>query len=384
MKILILSCNTGEGHNSSASALLNAMRRQGIDCSKEDTLALVNEYVSRKVSDIYVFSTRTNLFGPIYRFGETISDANTGIFSGHIKSPIYAANKIYGKNLYDHIVSGHYDAVVCTHLFPAEALTSLKKKANLDIPVIFVMTDYTTIPFINETDCDAYVIPHRHLIEEFVAKGLPRTKLYPLGIPVNTESLLAETKKEEARKTACQIFGWEENNLCHSGRMMLIMGGSMGFGPVGELVDKLLQEIDNTDRIVCVCGRNEKLESTLSSEYSDDKRVKIIGYTENVPLLMHASDVLFSKPGGITSTEAIINNIPLIHTTPIPGLEISNAHFFHYHDMSYYTEDVEEQVRMALQLCDNKSLRDTMLEAQRRNANHNTCEDIIELCKKLI
>lgn len=382
MKVLILSCNTGEGHNSSASALRNTMLKQGIECDKEDTLSLVSEYVSRKVSDIYVFTTKSNAFGQIYRFGETVSDTNADVFSGHVKSPIYAVNKIYGKKLNDQIVDGHYDAVVCTHLFPAEALTSLKKHTDLKVPVIFVMTDYTSIPFLNETDCDAYVIPHRHLIEEFVAKGLPRTKLYPLGIPVNTSGLTAKTTKEEARKKVQEVFGWEKSE--NEGRMMLIMGGSMGFGKVGDLVDQLLQKIDKQDSIVCVCGRNEKLESNLRSEYSDDSRVKVVCYTDQVPLLMNASDVLFSKPGGITSTEAIVNNIPLIHTSPIPGLEQFNAHFFHFHDMSYYTEDVEEQVNMALRLCDDESLRNTMLEAQCRNANPRTCEDIIDLIREKI
>ena len=99
---------------------------------------------------------------------------------------------------------------------------------------------------------------------------------------------------------------------------------------------------------------------------------------------MNASDVLFSKAGGITSTEAMVYGIPLIHAWPIPGVEKINALFFHYHDISYYTEDLREQVDMALKLCDDESVRNVMLEAQRRNANPRTCEDVIDLVRSLV
>lgn len=382
MKVLILSCNTGEGHNSSASALREAMLRQGIECDKVDTLSLVSDNVSRRASNIYVSSTRANVFGTIYKLGEKVSNMNAGLFAGKVKSPVYAANKLYAKKLYDFVTGGGYDAVVCTHLFPAETLTSLKKHTDLAVPVIFVLTDYESIPFTNETHCDAYVIPHRHLIEEFVSKGLPRNRLYPFGIPVNTTGLADRLQKADARRETAQVFGWEDTDKC--GRMLLIMGGSMGFGKLGELVDELLAKLDMQDRIICVCGRNEELESSLTSRYAADSRVKVIGYTDRVPLLMNASDVLFSKAGGITSTEAMVYGIPLIHAWPIPGVEKINALFFHYHDISYYTEDLREQVDMALKLCDDESVRNVMLEAQRRNANPRTCEDVIDLVRSLV
>ena len=108
-----------------------------------------------------------------------------------------------------------------------------------------------------------------------------------------------------------------------------------------------------------------------------------MGYTDKISLLMDCCDVLFSKPGGITSTEAIIKNIPLIHTAPIPGLEDKNALFFHSRNMSYYTKDVHDQVDTAIALCNNPELREKMLKAQRMNANHNTCDIIVNLITEM-
>lgn len=382
MKILILSCNTGEGHNSSAKALKAAMDAKGIECEVQDTIALVSAAASRKVSDIYVYSTKSSIFERAYKIGALVSDLDMGL-----KSPVYLTNRFYAKKLWDLIVNGGYDAVICVHLFPAEAVTALKRQALMlkklefpNIPTIFVMTDYTCIPFLPETELDKYVIAHEDLVEEFVEKGIPREKVVPLGIPVGIST--ERMPKDEARRTADKLFGWD--NGADNGKWFLLMGGSMGFGNMDELLVQLLDKIGRDDRIVCICGRNEELLDELNMDFGEDGRFKAIGYTDKVPLLMDASDVLFSKPGGITSTEAVIRNIPLVHTAPIPGLEDKNALFFHFHNMSYSTQDPARQAEVAIRLCTDTLWRNRMLEAQRRNANPHTCGDIIDLVSKMV
>ena len=86
------------------------------------------------VSDVYLFSTRRNLFKTVYRMGETVS---TGL---SLQSPVYMANKLYAKRLYDYIVDNGFDTVVCTHLFPAEALTALKRAGRLDRKTVFAVS----------------------------------------------------------------------------------------------------------------------------------------------------------------------------------------------------------------------------------------------------
>ncbi len=218
MKILILSCNTGEGHNSSARALKKAMDSQGIECEVQDTLALISTDVSKNVSDVYVYSTKSSLFEKAYRIGETVSS-----WENSVKSPVYMANKLYAKKLYDKLTEGGYDAVICVHLFPAEALTALRRKARLDIPSVFVMTDYTCIPFLPETELDRYVIAHEDLVEEFVEKGIPREKIVPLGIPVDEERYGTRLDRNAARALVCDEFAWEPSS--EESRWFLIMGG---------------------------------------------------------------------------------------------------------------------------------------------------------------
>lgn len=372
MKTLILSCNTGEGHNSSAKAIKTYMDKLGLESEIKDTLAIASPAVSKRVSKAYDYSIKGSLFCNLYNLGDFISRHVT-----QIKSPIYYANRLCADKLYQYIDLHNFDAIIAVHLFAAEALTAVKRVHGLTAPTLFVMTDYTCIPFISETELDMYAIPHEGLTDEFESRGIPREKITATGIPVNTGNL--SLSKERARNIANRTFGWTKNK----NNWFMIMGGSMGFGNMAQLIAELCKKTMHSDRIICICGRNKEQQVSISEQFTDVPQVKIVGYTDKISLLMDCCNVLFSKPGGITSTEAIIKNIPLIHTAPIPGLEDKNALFFHSRNMSYYTKDVHEQVDTAITLCNNHELREKMLKAQRMNANHDTCDIIVNLITEM-
>jgi processive 1,2-diacylglycerol beta-glucosyltransferase len=263
------------------------------------------------------------------------------------------------------------------HLFPAEAITALKRNLQLNIPSYFIMTDYTCIPFLQETDMDYYIIPHEHLIEEFVEKGLPRKKIVPIGIPVDEQKFTTRIPKQKARDQIIQTI--PNSNLRTDGHWYLVMSGSMGYGNVELLIKQLLKDIHPEDSIICVCGRNEILLHSLQDMFTNQHQLWLLGFSNQVSMLMDAADVIFTKPGGITSTEAIVKNIPLIHTHPIPGLENHNAQFFHQHGMSYFTTDIQQQVAVAKRLCEDTHYRKQMLRNQRANANPHSSDDVINL-----
>ena len=375
MKILILSCNTGEGHNSCAKALQAALKHRGAECDIKDTLALRSEWLSKAISDLYDFSIRTPLFGITYRLAQRYSALQ---LKG--KSPIYAFNWLYAKRLSDLIIQGGYDGVICVHLFPAEAITCIRRRYGQYIPTIFVMTDYTCIPLLYETEVDRYVIPHSILTEEFVSKGIARNKLRAIGIPVNEDRFAESIPKDKARKIANQLYEWSEA----SGNWYLIMGGSMGFGNIRKLIRELDTRTNVHDRIVCLCGRNSKLKTDVEKMFPGSNKVKALGYTLKVALLMDASDVLMTKPGGITSTEAIIKNIPLVHIEPIKGLEEDNAAFFRKTGLASGAGSIAGQTVQAVHLCGNEDARQKMASIQCSISNRNCSKDIAKMIMEMV
>lgn len=370
MKILILSCNTGEGHNSSAKAIQAALKRQGVECDIEDTLAARSEWLSKAISDLYEFSIKISLFGLIYRLAEKYNALQL-----KSKSPIYAFSWLFASRIAQMLQERQYNGVICVHIFPAEAITMIRHKFGQQVPSIFVMTDYTCIPLLYETEVDRYIIPHSELTEEFVSKGIARNRLQAIGIPVDEERFTDNTPKEIARKIINQLYEWNEAD----GNWYMIMGGSMGFGNITGLIQELNVRTNRDDRIVCICGRNSKLQSKIERMFPGSNKIKALGYTRKVALIMDASDVLMSKPGGITSTESIIKNIPLVHIDPIKGLEEDNAAFFRKTGMALGAGSIAEQAAQAVHLCNSEDARREMIRNQRRIANPYCSNDIADM-----
>ena len=161
------------------------------------------------------------------------------------------------------------------------------------------------------------------------------------------------------------------------------MGGSMGFGNLPKYTAALKKAFDHPFLLYIICGNNEEMKEALSRRYGDDPEVRLVGYTSRVADYMAACDVLLSKPGGLSSTEAIVSGTPLVHTPPIPGCETANAEFFNDHGISYAAGGPEEAAEKAKLLCDSTEARDLMKKAQRENSNGSCADDIVMLSERL-
>lgn len=133
--------------------------------------------------------------------------------------------------------------------------------------------------------------------------------------------------------------------------------------------DGLLPLCGDDDRIIVMGGNNTKLKEKLRRRYADEPRVLVLDFTREVDRYMQACDVLFTKPGGLTSTEAAVRNVPLIHTSPIPGCETINADFFSSRGLSFCLRNMGELESLVKSLTEEEPVRQKMLEAQRREIN---------------
>ena len=358
MKVLILSTGTGEGHNSAGKAVLEQFRKRGIPCEMADVLGFASERAASYGKRIYVWSTvkATKVFKGAYKAGRAIT-------SSRRKSPVYYANALYAEKLYHYIVDNGYDTIVMPHLFPAEALTYMLRKHGCrpDIRTYFVGTDYTCIPFTEETEADYYFIAHEELTEEYAKKGIAPEKLVPTGIPVS-DRFRSLPSREEAR---------ESLGMNPEGHCILVMTGSMGYGKIENLVRALVSGMDGGDNVYILGGSNEKLKARLREAYREDPRVRVLDYTDRTAEYLAAADLLFTKPGGLTSTEAAVAGIPLAHTRPIPGCEDCNQAFYNAHGMSLSADSEEKLVEAAMELLSQPKACRQMIERQHQVINGN-------------
>lgn len=369
MKVLILSCNTGEGHNTAGRAVKERLEYEGHQAELVDMMMLAGRRTSRIVGGAYIKIARDfpRFFGFVYRLGGLITSARH-------KSPVYYANALLAKHLKKYLEEHETDVIVTPHLYPAETITYMKRKGMLDIKAVAVATDYTCIPFWEETECDCYILPHEDLMAENEERGMDAEKMYPYGIPVS----MAFSEKRDKREAKKKL------KLPADRPMYLVMSGSMGFGKIHLFAYELAKKCRDGESIVILCGNNSKMKRTLQRTFRGNGNIHVVGFTNHVSEYMDACDVVYTKPGGLTSTEALVKNIPIVHTVPIPGCETKNMEFFTSRGISVASEKIHTQVAQGKMLVEDGQIRSGMLSAQRRyakpDAAGNICRLLLLLC----
>lgn len=368
MKILILSCSTGGGHNAAAKAVKERLEYEGHEAVMLDPFLLSGEHTAAMVGNCYINIAKylPNFFGFLYRLGSAVS-------SSRHKSPIYYANSLMVKHLKNYLAEHRFDAIVTTHLYPAEMITCMKRRKLEVPPSVAVATDYTCIPFWEETECDCYILPHQELAEENIARGVPSDKLYPLGIPVG----MAFSEQPDKRRAKAKL------HLPANKPVFLVMSGSMGFGKMHLFVFELTRKLTDGEQLIIICGNNRKMYRILKRTYKRNENVHITGYTDHVSEYMDASDIIFTKPGGLTSTEALVKNIPIVHTAAIPGCETHNRDFFVSRGLSLASGHVHTQISQGITLVKNEEIRQAMISTQKKYAYPNANADLVHLLAQM-
>lgn len=361
MKVLLLSCSTGEGHNHCARAVRQQLERMGVETDFFDMLHLFGAPGPINVEQLLnEISTRApNLFGLMYKTGEKVSALG-------VTSPVYLMNTNYGRKLCDLINKNGYDAVVCSHLFPMETLTFIRKHWELTTRCYGILSDYTCIPFLAETELDAWFLPHERVKAECEQAGIPAERLIVTGMPV-ADSFRSGTTKGEARAAL---------EIPEDAKMYLIMTGGIGCGDAIGLCQRLLRIPDERMLLCVLAGRNQELLDALDRAWPGDPRVRAVPFTDQVSAYMRAADVLLSKAGGISSAEAAVVNVPLVHTMMIPGVETRNAQFFADLGMSMMAESLDEAARFADRLVFDERTAARLREAQRAHMPKDGAERI--------
>ncbi len=207
------------------------------------------------------------------------------------------------------------DVVVCTQAFPCGLVSGFKKAYNSNIPLVAVLTDYVPHSYWIYDAVNYYVTPSEEISKRMEEKGVPPEKIKPLGIPFDPKFSKVYDKKE--------IF--QKLKLDPEKPVVLIMGGGQGLGPIKSIVWSL-EKVNKPIQEIIVSGTNLKLYNSLAKETKKCKKnILVFSYANNVDELMSIADILITKPGGITTAEALAKRIPMIIVKPIPGQEANNA-----------------------------------------------------------
>lgn len=366
MRVLILSCNTGQGHNSAAAAIKDQLQAKGHCCDTVDSLQFIAPWVSAAVAKGHILIYRYLPW--LFRWGYGCAERNRSIF--HHNSLIYRFLTHGSARLYHFCAANKYDAIVAVHVFSALMLTDAASKYTLNAKTYFLATDYTCSPTTEQSDLDGYFIPSPMLAEEFAKYGIPRDKLIPSGLPIRSDFFQRVSKGEAKQRLGIPA---EHPHL-------LMMCGSMGCGPMKRLTLRLAQKIPDENALTVVCGTNKKLYRKLTKRLREHRNIRILGYADNIPLLMDSADLYITKPGGISVTEAAAKELPMVFIDAVAGCEEFNMHYFIQRGGAVTAKGVTELTRLCVKLMGQPQTRAKLSKAlcdmQLQNSAEYICQYI--------
>jgi len=312
-KILILSATFGDGHKQVAKAISEAVNFYATDLEPItiDVMQWLHPYLYPVSNYFYkkVIKKFPNIYGYFYQKTKkrnSFSDKLDVLFTSGMDTMLDIIKRVNPK------------VVVSTYPFAASIISKLKEQRLIDIPVVTIITDYTNHSYWIHPFTDQYLVGSEQVKVSMIASGVESDKIKCTGIPIMQKFAHTQPRDQLALKYSLNSAQFT----------ILVMGGGDGFIGKGIKVFKAFEKLDVPIQLIIICGRNKKLQKQLSEELPDSKhKILLLGYCENINELMAISDLLISKPGGVTITEAIAMELPLLIYHPLPGQEEENADY---------------------------------------------------------
>ena len=225
------------------------------------------QFISEKASTFI-----SNWHTRIYRHAPRLFDAGYQRAESHEDifcegTPIYKLLSSGAERMYQYIRSAGYDNIICTHVFPALALTEMRRQHPcLQLVTSHISTDYTCAPCTADSALDWYFIPSTSLLGEFEQCGLQPQKLIASGIPV----------RQQFYQRVSQEAGKANAGISPAHQHILMMCGSMGCGPMEEIISYLCPYLTTEQELSVVCGTNDDLRKKLQKRTEKYSQVHVL------------------------------------------------------------------------------------------------------------
>jgi processive 1,2-diacylglycerol beta-glucosyltransferase len=348
--VLILSGNYGDGHLQVAKAIEDAFRitYPHLNSVLVDFMELTHPVLHQVSHYLYIQGMRRCPMAYGFIHAKTRSP-------NRLLSLMKKMNHFGLHRLYTLLGTIRPIAVVSTFPLAAEAMAALKSFGLTNVPTVTVITDHTNHSYWVNFSTDIYLVGSEWVRQGLLNYDVPNKQIHVTGIPIRAAFSLSLSR-------TCLQQKYLLDALLPT---FLFMGGGYG---IFEDIEPFLREIEtipNEIQIMFVCGRNLKMKQRLTvfATYSKH-RIYVMGYMENIHELMIISDAIVTKPGGITISEALALEVPMILTKPLPGQEEDNSLFLQQAGVAVQTSSMKDLIGQMMEL----SVKPDYLRILRRNA----------------
>ena len=368
MRILIFYASYGGGHLSAAKSI-----KQYLDENyKHAETKLVDcvEYINKGLNTITTFAYKEMAKKAPWAWGEIYDHSQKGAMS-HISS---GANKFMSLKLNKLFEEFNPDIVISTHPFASQMTACLKEKGKTNCILASVMTDFASHDqwLVGSKYIDHIFVSHEGMKKDIISKGIPAKKVHATGIPLSNRFL-----EHFDRKEIKSSFDLDYNKKT----ILFFGGGEFGLGKEKTLkiLKAFIDNIHDEYQIIAISGKNEKMQAKFEELVGDNPNVQVYGYTNEVPELMSISDLVVTKPGGLTITEALASGLPIVVINPIPGQEVENAEFLEKKGVAIWIRKTENPNDAVKDLLGNPEQIKHMKIRSKLMAKKNSTKDICKI-----
>lgn len=364
-KILILSLSAGSGHVRAADSLREEACNSYPDIIVEhhDLIEFVNQPLKLVYRDFYLFVTKNAplVWGYLYKTSNSPIVRETFHATSHMQA-------ILASNLAHYIKIFKPDAIVCTHFVCAEVTESILKKYNLEIPISIVITDYQIHHLWIVNGVEHYFVATDAMKKDLVAAGIDANCITVSGIPISPA----------VTSTQRTLHLYSHFNLKQERPVVLALSGGFGLQDISSIIESLSTSKLSL-QICAVAGSNTNLKEKLKVlRIPSHINLHVYSFIPAIHELYALADVVISKAGGLTVSECIARELPLIITKPLPGQEAANAKFLHAHKAALQIKESYEALNKTHRILTNSALRNELIKNMRKIARPFAAHAILE------
>jgi len=366
-RVLVLSASVGAGHLRAAEAVELAMRQAHPDVHvvNADVLQMTNALFRRVYGRFYLdlVNKAPYVLGYFYDMLDKPSRLNPQ--GDQLRLML---EKLNLKPFEKFLKSEPWDLVINTHFLPAEILSALRKKKILDIPQVTATTDFETHRLWVNPPCERYFTATEEGARYLQHWGVPADSTEATGIPIHPVFSVPKDRDECLKK----------HGLKGERPILLQLAGGFGVGPIEKITTALLA-IETPIDLVVVAGKNEKVRDRLAKLPKPAKqRLKVIGFTKEIDELMQVSDLVVSKPGGLTTSETLARGATMVIVNPIPGQESRNSDYLLENGAAIKANNIGTLAFKVNQLLEDKPRMERIRANVRRIARPRAAFDVVE------
>lgn len=369
-KILIFYGSYGGGHLSAAKSIKEYIETNYTDI--EIQMVDCMEYISRMINKVTTTAYSELAKKAPWAWGYVYKRSEKGIMAKISND----SNKLMAHKLNKLLQEFEPNDVISTHPFSSQMCAYLKKKNKASFTLATVMTDYAPHDqwLLYHEEVDYFFVAHSAMKEALITKGIDESKIFATGIPLSNRFLEHYNKKETLEE-----FGLKQRKKT----VLFFAGGEFGLGKSKTLeILKNFAENFPDIQMVAIAGRNKNMKEKFTELVENTSRndtIKILDYTNKVPELMSISDLVVTKPGGLTTTESLASGLPIIVINPIPGQEEENAEFLEENGVAIWLKKEDDAKEVLTNILGDSSKMKEMKIRARLLAKKNSTKDICKI-----